>query len=186
MLPPLGPMAAPSRGMGESLARRLALCFRSPADSQGAGPQRAMCYLRPQAHRRGSDQCQRRRKHSQSRRPRAARRPGAPQEPGVRWAVAAAQNWGGQRAGRFWELPLPPYATVAARPTRPPRPRARLAPSHPPVVLRLEAEVEEFVVHSEEPQHIFSGEMSSYEVGALLVWRRSGPVAGGIYAAAAC
>lgn len=31
-------------------------------------------------------------------------------------------------------------------------------------VLALEAEVEAFVLTSEEPQHIFSGDMSSYEV----------------------
>lgn len=35
-----------------------------------------------------------------------------------------------------------------------------------PAVLRLEAEVEAFVLKSEEPQHVFSGDMSSYEVGA--------------------
>lgn len=39
-------------------------------------------------------------------------------------------------------------------------------PMHP-AVLRLEAEVEEFVLKSEEPQHVFSGDMSSYEVGAV-------------------
>lgn len=52
-------------------------------------------------------------------------------------------------------------------------PRRRPAPSSParrpalPAVLRLEAEVEAFVLKSEEPQHVFAGEdMSSYEVGA--------------------
>ncbi len=33
-------------------------------------------------------------------------------------------------------------------------------------VLALEAEVEAFVMSSEEHQHIFSGDMSSYEVGS--------------------
>ena len=53
------------------------------------------------------------------------------------------------------------------RPTHPPTsPLRPTGPLLPPAVLRLEAEVEAFVVHSTEPQHIFSGEMSSYEVGA--------------------
>lgn len=55
----------------------------------------------------------------------------------------------------------------------------------PPAVLRLEAEVEAFVGQSEEPQHVFSGDMSSYEVGAVCAaWLAAsgrGSVGGGTY-----
>lgn len=47
----------------------------------------------------------------------------------------------------------------------PPAPPPCLSPSSlPAAVLRLEAEVEAFVTGSEEPQYVFSGDMSSYEV----------------------
>ena len=77
------------------------------------------------------------------------RRPGAaPLPPPAPPLTQAAEE---AAAGASLPAPLP---------TRPPRRR------RPVAVLRLEAEVEAFVLQSEEPQHVFGSDMSSYEVGA--------------------